>query len=232
MPGLPHIKSHHNHQLTTRIATTISLALALSCHLFSQVSIDTLKHNFQNPPANAKPMMRWWWFGTAVEKPELLRELQQMKANGIGGVELAFVYPQVLDDPVKNLINEPFLSPAMLDNVRYAQSEARKLGLRGDVTLGSGGPYGGPVTNLEEAAGRLRTAEIPPPANATSLPKLKLSEGESIISVSLVNGEPKHWDADSVKTVNPNEISSIPASPPPRTALFFIASHTRQQVKR
>ncbi len=177
-------------------------------------------------------MMRWWWFGTAVEKPELLRELQQMKADGIGGVELAFVYPQVLDDPSKNLINEPFLSPAMLDNVRYAQSEARKLGLRIDVTLGSGWPYGGPATILEEAAGRLRTAEIPLPANATSLPKLKLSEGESIISVSLVNGEPKHGDAVSVKTVNPNEISSIPASTTPRTALFFIASHTRQQVKR
>ena len=57
-------------------------------------------------------MVRWWWFGTAVEKPEILRELQQMKADGIGGAELAFVYPQVLDfrdpaDPAKNLINEP-----------------------------------------------------------------------------------------------------------------------------
>ena len=177
-------------------------------------------------------MMRWWWFGTAVEKPELLRELQQMKADGIGGVELAFVYPQVLDDPAKNLINEPFLSPAMLDNVRYAQSEARKLGLRVDVTLGSGWPYGGTATTLEEAAERLRTAEIPLPANATSLPKFKLAEGESIISISLVNGEPNHWDVASAKTINPNETSNITASATPRTALFFIASHTRQQVKR
>ena len=24
--------------------------------------------------------MRWWWFGAAVVKPEILRELQQMKA--------------------------------------------------------------------------------------------------------------------------------------------------------
>ena len=105
-------------------------------------------------------MMRWWWFGSAVEKPELLRELQQMKADGIGGVELAFVYPQVLDDPSKNLINKPFLSPAMLDNVRYAQSEARKLGLRVDVTLGSGWPYGGPATTLEEAAGQIGRAHV------------------------------------------------------------------------
>ena len=97
-------------------------------------------------------MVRWWWFGTAVEKPEILRELQQMKADGIGGAELAFVYPQVLDDPAKNLINQPFVGPAMLDNVRYAQTEGRKLGLRIDVTLGSGWPYGGPATTLAEAA--------------------------------------------------------------------------------
>src|ERR1700685_2140857 len=115
MPGFPHIKPHHNHQRTTKIAITTSLVLFLSTPLFSQTFIDNLRQNFQNPPANAKPMMRWWWVGTSVEKPELLRELQQMKVDGIGGVELAFVYPQVLDDPSKNLINEPFLSPAMLD---------------------------------------------------------------------------------------------------------------------
>lgn len=177
-------------------------------------------------------MMRWWWFGTAVEKPEILRELQQMKADGIGGVELAFVYPEVVDDPAKGLVNDPFVSPAMLDNVRYAQSEARKLGLRVDVTLGSGWPYGGPATTLEEAATQLRIAEIPIPANITTLPKIKLAEGESIISISLVNGEPKHWNATPAQTFNPSENSNIPASNSPRTALIFIASHTRQIVKR
>src|SRR5215469_8157861 len=75
------------------------------------VSITTLRQNFLDPPDDAKPMMRWWWFGTAVEKPEILRELEQMKADGIGGVELAFVYPMTLDDPAKGLVNHPFLSP-------------------------------------------------------------------------------------------------------------------------
>ena len=55
--------------------------------------IETLRKDFQNPPNEARPMVRWWWFGAAVEKPEILRELQQMKADGIGGAELAFVYP-------------------------------------------------------------------------------------------------------------------------------------------
>jgi len=177
-------------------------------------------------------MVRWWWFGLAVQKPEILRELQQMKADGIGGAELAFEYPQVLDDPSKNLKNLPFLSPEFLDDVRYAQTEGRKLGLRIDVTLGSGWPYGGPATTLTQAAGRLRIAEIAIPVSATSLPKLKLAEGESIISVSLVNGEPQHWDAATAKTLSADGVSHIASSSTPRTALFFIAGHTKQQVKR
>ena len=31
-------------------------------------------------------MMRWWWFGLAVEPPEIRRALEPMKADGRGGV--------------------------------------------------------------------------------------------------------------------------------------------------
>ena len=91
----------------------------------AKTALEKLQADFAHPPAGAKPMMRWWWFGLAVEKPEIRRELEQMKADGIGGVELAFVYPQVVDDPAKGLGNEPFLSGPMLDNVGYAASEGR-----------------------------------------------------------------------------------------------------------
>jgi alpha-L-rhamnosidase len=185
-------------------------------------------------------MVRWWWFGTAVEKPEILRELQQMKADGIGGAELAFVYPQVLNDPAKNLINFPFLSPPMLDAVHYAQAEGRKLGLRIDVTLCSGWPYGGPATTLAEAAGRLRTIEVAVPPATTSIRYPKLDEGEKPIYVALVKGEPRHWDANTAQpmpeliagTCCPPGIEQFAAADYSRVALFFIASHTKQQVKR
>jgi hypothetical protein len=186
-------------------------------------------------------MVRWWWFGAAVEKPEILRELQQMKADNIGGAELAFVYPEVLDDPANNLVNEPFLSPAMLDNVRYAQAEGRKLGLRIDVTLCSGWPYGGPNTPLAEAATRLRVIQIPLAPGANTLPLPKLPDGESIISVSLVNTSSNpssekgaiNWDPASAINFKPNtSIPIIPPSDKPRTVLIFVASHTGQQVKR
>jgi len=229
-------------------AATLALTLVLVPAAHAQApSIESLRANFNNPPDAAKPMVRWWWFGTAVVKPEILRELQQMKADGIQGAELAFVYPEVLDDPAKGLKNLSFLSPEMLDAVNYAQSEGRKLGLRIDVTLCSGWPYGGPATSLAEAAGRLRTVEVAVPANSTSVAVPALKAGESLLSVSIVAGTPTPsargrsaenpaaptWNAS---TAQPLAISganaTTTASDQPRVALFFIASHTGQQVKR
>src|ERR1700722_16138067 len=158
-----------------------AFALALAPALLAQApSIETLRRDFLNPPNEARPMVRWWGFGAAVVKPEILSELQQMKADGIQGAELAFVYSEVLDDPAKGLKNLPFLSPEMLDDVNYAQSEGRKLGLRIDVTLCSGWPYGGPHITLEEAATRLRIAEVAVPAGATTVAVPTLAEGKTI----------------------------------------------------
>jgi len=227
---------------TLMAAVLTSVTLATSAAL-AQVgspapgeTIAKLQQQFLAPPPDARPMVRWWWFGAAVEKPEILRELQKMKADGIGGAELAFVYPEVLDDPARGLKNLPFLSPGMLDAVTYAQAEGRKLGLRIDLTLCSGWPYGGPATPLAEAAGQLQTIEVPIAPNTTSfaLPKFDVKEH---ISTVIVTGEPKHWDAASAKPLTlawltSDFMVSVPRSDKPQVALLFIAGHTRQKVKR
>lgn len=170
------------------------LAVALAPLAMRAQKADTLQQlheDFLHPPDNARPMVRWWWFGPAVTKPEILRELQQMKADGVGGAELAFVYAEELDDPARGIKNLSFLSPEMLDAVTYAKDEGRKLGLRIDVTLCSGWPYGGPNTPLSEAATRLVTREVVVPPNSTEVKAPALGEGESIISASILstNGE-------------------------------------------
>jgi len=232
--------------------TTAVQAAPPTASVTSPVSVRSLKENFANPPANTRPMVRWWWFGAAVEKPEILRELQQMKANGIGGAELAFVYPEVLDDPSKGLVNLPFLSPAMLDDVHYAQAQGRALGLRIDVTLCSGWPYGGPATTLEEAVGHLRIVEVAVPPGNSSVAAPALAKGETLISASIANSiarsatpprreargpnaepPPVNWDVTSAQPlkVSGNSATVSPASQA-RTAIFFIASHSGQEVKR
>ena len=152
-----------------RVGFAIAMCSAIGGAAAQESPIAQVQQMFVSPPEDARPMVRWWWFGAAVTKPEILRELQQMKADGIGGAELAFVYPQVLDDPARGLKNLPFLSQEMLADVTYAQAEGRKLGLRIDVTLCSGWPYGGPAITLAEASTHLRTVEVAVPANAISV---------------------------------------------------------------
>lgn len=37
--------------------------------------------------------MRWWWFGPSATRQELDRQLTAMADAGLGGVEVAYVYP-------------------------------------------------------------------------------------------------------------------------------------------
>ncbi|MGA7159318.1 MAG: glycosyl hydrolase [Acidobacteriaceae bacterium] len=229
----------HGTWAAKRVVAAFAVSMLLPAARSQQINqpqarnVAELYQDFISPPNNARPMVRWWWFGVAVEKPEILRELQQMKADGIGGVELAFVYPQVLNDPARGLVNLPFLSPTMLEAVAYAQSEVGRLGLRVDVTLCSGWPYGGPSVSLEDAAGHLRTIQVPLDPNDTTVLPPRLSPGDSMVSIEIANGRPGHWDAASARPLQ-LEQGTVHLKPTDtaRTALFFIASHTRQQVKR
>ena len=149
-------------------AAVLTTALVWPTHpVFSAAPADlaALKEAFLHPPDDAKIMMRWWWFGAAVEKPELEREMRAMKAGGIGGFEVQPVYPLTLDDLAAGLVNHPYLSKEFLDALTFTGQKARELGLRMDLTLCSGWPYGGPHIPIEQAAGKLRVDRVSVPAN-------------------------------------------------------------------
>jgi lysophospholipase L1-like esterase len=192
-------------------------------------TIASLYHQFQSPPDDARPMMRWWWFGPAVTKPELQKEFETMRSAGIGGVEIQPVYPLMLDDESKGIKNLAYLSPEFLDDVRFANVTASSLGMRVDITLGSGWPYGGPKTTLALAAGRLRVVAVP--VTGTTLAAPTLAEGEKLIAAFVVTGTEKSYDPATAQRI---DISTwaIPASAGTRTVLIFVASHTKQMVKR
>src|SRR5580698_343982 len=147
-----------------------------------------LKLAFQHPPDEARIMMRWWWFGSAVEKPELEREMRTMKEGGIGGFEVQPVYPLTLDDPQLGLKNLPYLSPEFLDALTFTGQKARELGMRMDLTLCSGWPYGGPHVPITQAAGRLRVERVPVAANATEVRAPRTAEGEKLLAVFVGSG--------------------------------------------
>src|SRR5699024_11105523 len=63
---------------------------------------------FTDPPDDARPMVRWWWFGAGMSTADIDDQLASIRRSGLGGLELAFVYPL---DPAPG---PAFLSPDVL----------------------------------------------------------------------------------------------------------------------
>src|SRR5580700_7732331 len=198
-------------------------------------NLAALEKAFANPPDDCRIMVRWWWFGPAVTKPELQQELEQMKAEGIGGVEIATLYPLALDDPRTGFHNQPFLSDQHLDALRFAATTARRLGLRVDITLGSGWPFGGPHIPVTRAAGQLRVEVVPLPQGAESAAGPYIDAGEQLISAFLApvkDGQVLLRDAKQVSTIVNGRLQIPAPLEGVNDVIFFISSRTGMTVKR
>ena len=137
------------------LASFAFIATLLAAGSLFAAGIEGMQQSFLRPPEDTRIMARWWWFGTAVTKPELEREMEVMKAGGFGGFEVQQTYPLALDGQLPGVKNNRFLSPAHLEALRFTAEKAKELGMRMSLTLGSGWPYGGPQISRSEAAGAL-----------------------------------------------------------------------------
>ncbi|MGC1188737.1 MAG: glycosyl hydrolase [Candidatus Acidiferrales bacterium] len=239
----------------TQAAAPVTTPAADATTTAAQPNVDSataLREAFVAPPDDSRIMVRWWWFGPSVTKDELDRELHAMKAGGIGGVETQPVYPLALDDPVTGFHNFPYMSDEFLGDLRFASDKARELGMRFDLTLGSGWPFGGPNIPITEAAGMLRVVAVPvsvgdPELNpgAPSVEVPDIGTGEKLLAVFLVDGEnppssatggnkPSLEGAEMLApaTMNDGRVFLPADTTDSHDVLFFIASRTGMQVKR
>ncbi len=200
----------------------------------ARTPIAELHDTFAHPPDDCRIMMRWWWFGPSATNSELQRELEQMKEAGIGGVEVATLYALALDDPTSGFHNYDFVSDEHLGHLRFAADEARRLGLRMDVTLGNGWPFGGPHIPVTQAAGGLRVESFPITSVKASVAVPALEAGEQLLAAFLV---PASAGLDL------KEAKQLPMPSGPRMelpagsgaegrVLFFLSSRTGMMVKR
>jgi hypothetical protein len=219
------------------IVFLLSILQTALCFAQADPDLSHLKVSFAHPPNDSRIMMRWWWFGPAIAKPEIKRELEQMKSAGIGGVEITTLYPLALDDPQSGFHNMAFLSDEYLDALRFAASEARELGLRVDISLGSGWPFGGPHIPVTQAAGAMRVEAVEIPSSAKSIAIPSITTGERLDAVFLVPGS---RDALLVQqgnqvrepVIDRGRLQISSKLNGPNVAIFFISSRTGMTVKR
>lgn len=98
-----------------------------------------------------KPWTRWWWMGSAVDKPNIKSSLIDFHKAGIGGVEITPIYG--VKGQEDNFID--YLSPKWVDMLNYTITVADSLDMQVDMVLGTGWPYGGPQVTANNAATKL-----------------------------------------------------------------------------
>lgn len=101
--------------------------------------------------SQTKTWARWWWMGSAVDKPNLKSSLIDFHKSGIGGVEITPIYG--VKGQEKNFID--FLSPKYLEMLDYTIKVADSLNMQVDMVLGTGWPYGGAHVTVPYAATKL-----------------------------------------------------------------------------
>jgi len=89
---------------------------------------------------SAKPFTRWWWFSGPIQHDEIDEQLDWIRDNEFGGVEIAWVYPYP-GTPAES--GPEFLDEEWQELVRYALNGCRERGLGCDVTFGTLWPFGG-----------------------------------------------------------------------------------------
>ncbi len=139
------------------LAVVLSSFFACSSDATEQAEAE-LYSGFQNPPAEARPFVRWWWNGNKIKAEEIDRELESLKSVGFGGVEINPIgMPEAPDNGDKSLV---WMSDEWIDLVVHACQKTKDLGMIADMIAGTGWPFGGEFLKDEETCQRMVTDNI------------------------------------------------------------------------
>ncbi len=132
-----------NNKLTT-LAATIMIAASATAQ------------SWPTPSPEAKAGSRWWWLGSAVDKENISWNLEEYSRAGIGALEITPIYGVKNND--RN--NLDFLSPEWMDALSHVQAEGRRNNILIDMNNGTGWPFGGPTTPIDEAAAKMVYTDV------------------------------------------------------------------------
>ncbi len=119
----------------------------------------SLEDMFENPPIAARPYVWWHWMGPNYSKEGITKDLEAMKAAGIGGATIFNIASAVQESHAPTEDNpwpeQTYRSPAYWKALRHAAREAERLGLEIGLhnTAGystTGGPWVNEVRGMQK----------------------------------------------------------------------------------
>jgi hypothetical protein len=127
-----------------------------------------LEADFRTPPLKTRLYVWWHWMGSNFSKEGITKDLEAMKASGIGGATI-FNIASAVQESHKPTLNNPwpdqtYRSPKYWDALRHAAAEAQRLGLEIGLhnTVGystTGGPWIDEEKNMQNIVSKSVTVE-------------------------------------------------------------------------
>lgn len=121
----------------------------LTCAWIPASPADTLEKGFQNPPAEARPWVYWFWLNGNITSNGITADLEAMRRVGVGGVLIMEVDQGAPVGPAD------FMGDRWQKLFGHVASEAHRLGIEVNMNNdagwnGSGGPWIKPEQAMQE----------------------------------------------------------------------------------
>jgi hypothetical protein len=122
-------------------------------------SFHKLSDEFFNPPVSSRPGAFWFWLNGDVTRESITRDLEEMKAKGMGRAEIYDL--AAINNPDSAYgVGPEFMGKESVQNIRHALSEGKRLGLRMGLVASSGWNAGGAWVTPDWAAKALYSSEL------------------------------------------------------------------------
>ena len=115
--------------MTTMKRTSTILLVLISCGSFAaEPAAPDLADGFRNPGNAARPRAYWNWLNGDVSLPDLIRDLEEAKAKGLGGLDMWDT--EAMRNPGGFVpAGPPFMGPESVAALHHSIKEAKRLGM-------------------------------------------------------------------------------------------------------
>lgn len=141
-----------------KILLFIALSTFINCDIpkkITNVNFSKIKADFAIPKDDNTIWCYWYWIGDDISKEGITKDLEAMKAAGIGGALIGNINPEEKDGKV------PMLSEAWWDHMVHAVNEGKRIGVDiGAFNCPGWSQSGGPWVKPEMAMRYVAYSEI------------------------------------------------------------------------